>query len=104
MGTGPVLQDPEVQKGLGGAVGVPVTIEAIKKPINDVLEQVTGVSMFSDIASYLQTALSILSVTGIVIGVGYAGYAWYKSRKTYTGTKAENPVQVEPEFEGDLVL
>lgn len=103
-GQEPMLQNPEVQKGLGGAIATPATIEAIKDPLNKVLDQVSGVAMLADVAAYLQTALSILSVTGIVIGVSYAGYAWYKSRKTHTGTVPEYIAPIEPTIEEGLVL
>lgn len=104
VGQEPALENKGVQTGLGGAIATPTIIETIKEPLGKALDQVKDVSMLSTFADYLQTALSIISVTGIVIGVSYAGYAWYKSRKTDSGTKPDPEVKIEPPFEGDLVI
>lgn len=104
VGQEPALENSDVQKGLGGAIATPTIIETIKEPIGKALDQVKNVPMLSTFADYLQTALSVISIAGIVIGVSYAGYAWYKSRKTDTGTKPDPEVKIEPPFEGDLVI
>lgn len=91
------LENPDVQKGIGGAIATPAIVESIKEPLNDMLTHVKDVEMLSTLTSYLQTALGIISVTGIVIGVGYALYKWRQSKKTDTGTKSEVTPLVQEE-------
>lgn len=96
-GTAPLVKLPEVQQGAVAAVGIPATVEAIKEPLQSISDSISGVDMLSNLSNYVHTGLAVLSVIGIVAGVAYAGYGWWKSRKTDTGTKAENPITIEPE-------
>lgn len=93
-----------VKKGVTTAIAVPAAVEAIKQPINEVITQVSGVELFASLVTYLQTGLAVISVIGIVAGLSYAGYGWWKSKQTDKGTQAgDNPVSEDPIGSDDLI-
>jgi hypothetical protein len=86
----PLMNVSEVKQGLTTAVSVPVALETVKKPLQSVVDQLGPYSMFSDVVTYAQYGLGALALLGIIGGVAYAGYGYWKSKKTHYGTKSED--------------
>lgn len=96
-----VLKIDEVQKGLGTAVAIPAVVNSAKETMEALVEQVSPYAYLSKVTEYLQTGIMVITVVTIVAGVGYAAYGWWKSKKSFTGTRADDEIQIvdtgEPE-------
>nr|WP_272912110.1 peptidoglycan-binding domain-containing protein [Xanthomonas campestris] len=94
----------QVKKGGAIAVAVPTAVNTLKDELTSLVEQVSPYAYLSKITDILQTGIAILTVGGIVVGVGYAAYGWFKSRKSYTGTKSDTALLFNSQGEEDQLI
>ncbi len=83
-----VFDISEVKKGVGTAIAVPTVLIAAKEELTNLVEQMTPYAYLGKVVETLQTGIAVVTIAGLVIGVGYAAYGWWKSRESYTGTYA----------------
>lgn len=91
-----IMSIPDVQKGIGAAIAVPASITAAKGQLQSIVDQLSPYAWLSSVTDTLTTVLAVLTVAGLLAGVGYAVYGWWRSRQSFTGTKADtSPVQAD---------
>lgn len=99
------IEVKEVQQGAGVAVILPTLLNSIQSELKDLVQQLAPYEYMGSITKYLETGIGVISVLSVVAGAGYALYGWYQSRKSFTGTKVNDPIVVtNPEANDQLVL
>jgi len=72
----------DVQKGIGGGVIGAGGLSVAKETIDNATYQIAAVGIKSQIIDYLTTGLTIAATACALAGLAYAGYGWWKSKRT----------------------
>ncbi|QIG70546.1 endolysin [Rhizobium phage RHph_N38] len=91
-----LMSNPTVQKAVAGGIGAPALIKGAKDTVNGYVTDLAQYEFLSPLVQNLNTLMGVLTVAGIVVGVGVAIYKWRESKQTYTGTKEEHFSSLNP--------
>jgi len=91
-----LMSNPTVQKAILSGVGAPALIKGAKDTVNGYVTDLAQYEFLAPLVQNLNTIMGVLTVAGIVVGIGVAIYKWRESKQTYTGTKEEHFSSLTP--------
>jgi hypothetical protein len=91
-----LMSNPTVQKAVAGGIGAPALLKGTKETVQGYVNDLGQYEFLSPLVQNLNTIVGVLTVVGIVVGLGVTVYKWRESKQTYTGTKEEHFTALVP--------